>query len=122
MLAPRTAAALLAICLAAPILALTSLAAPGTGPALVVPHAPAEAIERPARYHLQWVRELPPLQPAWPDQPKLQFDAAYRPVAHNGLLFVSSSRTDGVTAYDLATGAERWRFVAEGPVRFAPVG
>ena len=30
---------------------------------------------------MQWVREYPPLRPAWPDQPLLQFDTAYRPVA-----------------------------------------
>jgi hypothetical protein len=37
---------------------------------------------------LQWVREYPPLKPAWPDQPKMQFDAAYHPVARGQTLFV----------------------------------
>src|SRR5258708_18139741 len=34
---------------------------------------------------------------------------------------VGSSRTDSVTAYDTRTGEQRWRFLADGPVRFAPL-
>jgi outer membrane protein assembly factor BamB len=71
--------------------------------------------------HLQWVREYPPLRPAWPDQPKMQFDAAYDPVVSGQTLYVGSSGTDSVTALDTATGNEKWRFVADGPVRFAPL-
>src|SRR5205085_5429614 len=48
------------------------------------------------------------------------FDAAYEPVVLGKLLLVGSSRTDSVTALDTATGAEKWRYYAEGPVRFAP--
>ncbi len=83
--------------------------------------APDRDAELPATLHLQWVRELPAPRPAWPDQPKMPFDAAARPVAVNGLLVVPSSATDSVTAYDAAAGEERWRFTADGPVRFAPV-
>lgn len=72
--------------------------------------------------HLQWVRDLPPLQPAWPDQPMMQFDAAYVPVVLGKTLYIASSRTDSVTALDTETGAEKWHFVTDGPVRFAPVG
>jgi outer membrane protein assembly factor BamB len=36
------------------------------------------------------------------------------------MVFVSSSRNDSVTALDAASGAEKWRFHAGGPVRFAP--
>ena len=72
--------------------------------------------------HLYWVRELPPAKPAWPaSQYKLQFDVCYEPVAAEGLLFVPSNVSDCVTAYDMETGAERWRFYADAPVRFAPV-
>ncbi|MCC6420310.1 MAG: PQQ-binding-like beta-propeller repeat protein [Gemmataceae bacterium] len=74
----------------------------------------------PTNLHLQWVREYPALKPAWPDQRTLQFDTAYEPVVAGKLLFVGSSRSDSVTALDTATGAERWRFHADGPVRFAP--
>jgi outer membrane protein assembly factor BamB len=81
----------------------------------------ATAQELPTRLHLQWVRSYPALRPAWPDQPKMQFDAAYEPVVLGHRLFVASSRTDSVTALDTATGAEVWHFHADGPVRFAPV-
>ncbi len=80
------------------------------------PTAPASA---PALY-LHWVRAYPPLQPAWPDQPRLPFDVAYRPVVHGGMLFVASSRDDRVTALDAASGEERWHFAADGPIRFVP--
>ena len=76
---------------------------------------------RPARLQLQWVRRLPPLEPAWPDQPKLQADAVYQPVVLGKRLFVGSSRHDTLTAYDTNTGRELWRFHADGPVRYAPV-
>src|SRR5262245_59675505 len=80
----------------------------------------AEAQDLAPELHLQWVRELPPLKPAWPDQARLQFDVAYQPAVRGKTLFVGSSRTDDVTAYDTETGAEKWRFSTDGPVRFAP--
>ena len=57
--------------------------------------------ELPARLHLQWVRQLPALKPAWPDQPALQFDAAYVPVVLGKTMFIGSSRTDSVTASEM---------------------
>ena len=69
---------------------------------------------------LRWIRETAPLTPAWPDQPRLQYDAAGRPVPLGNLVLLNSSRTDGVTAFDAATGTEAWRFHTDGPVRFAP--
>ncbi len=75
-----------------------------------------------APLHLQWFLELPEPRPAWPPtQTKLQFDAAYEPVVAGKLLFVPSMVRDSLTAYDTATGKARWRFYADGPVRFAPV-
>jgi len=76
--------------------------------------------ELPGKLHLLWARDYPPLAPAWPDQPRLRFDVAYEPIAAGGMLFFGSSANDSVTALDAATGAERWRFYADGPVRFAP--
>ncbi len=71
-----------------------------------------------------WTLELPEPRRAWPEQPddrgKLDFDVSYEPVAAAGRLFVPSMTTDSVTAYDLDTGAEQWRFYADGPVRLAP--
>ena len=74
--------------------------------------------------HLQWVRQLPEPQRAWPkqldDHGKLAFDVSYEPVAAAGLLFVPSMVTDSVTAYDLQSGEQRWRYDTDGPVRLAP--
>ena len=87
------------------------------------PGRTAETHEQlPPSLHLQWVRELPPPSPAWPDsQTKLQFDASYEPVVKNGIMFVPSMVSDSLSAYDAATGEELWRFYTDGPVRFAPV-
>jgi outer membrane protein assembly factor BamB len=81
--------------------------------------------ELPAQLHVEWVRQFPSPRPAWPaqveDREKLQFDLSYSPVVAGHTIFVSSMTEDSVAAYDTATGAERWRFFAEGPVRLAPV-
>ena len=77
----------------------------------------------PEPFHLQWVREYPLLSPAFWQvrQERLQFDLGYEPVVMGQTLFIGSSRNDRVTALDTETGAERWRFYADGPVRAAPV-
>jgi outer membrane protein assembly factor BamB len=77
--------------------------------------------ELPAALKLHWTRQLPPLVPAWPDQPKMQFDATYEPIVAGQRLFVGSSHDHSVRAYDMRTGAELWTFFADGPVRFAPL-
>jgi outer membrane protein assembly factor BamB len=77
--------------------------------------------ELPAKLQLAWTRTLPKLSPAWPDQPKLQFDQAYEPVVAGERLFVGSSYDDSVTAYSTQDGSQLWKFLAEGPVRFAPL-
>jgi hypothetical protein len=75
----------------------------------------------PDRLRLQWTRELPPLHPGWPDQPRVQLDAVYEPVVLGRLLFVPSPRSDGVSAFDTRSGEERWTMFTDGPVRYAPV-
>ncbi|MFT5095826.1 MAG: outer membrane protein assembly factor BamB, partial [Porticoccaceae bacterium] len=77
--------------------------------------------ELPTALNLQWTRVLPALKPAWPEDPRLQFDASYEPVVAGETLFYGSSRNDSVTAIDLKSGKQLWRFFAEGPVRFAPL-
>lgn len=74
-----------------------------------------------ATLHLAWSRKLPELEPAWPDQAMMQFDAAYEPVVAGKRVFVASSFHNTVTAYDTETGKELWCFTTDGPVRFAPV-
>ena len=73
-----------------------------------------------APLQLHWVRQLPAALPAWPEQPKLVFDLAPRPVAHGNIVLIGSTRTDSLTALDIETGAELWRFCTNGPVRLAP--
>src|SRR5687767_6782855 len=80
----------------------------------------ASPADLPAKLSLHWVRELPRLTPAWPDQPKMLFDAAYEPIVVGQRLIVGSLHDGSVTAYDTGNGAELWTFFADGPVRFAP--
>lgn len=75
----------------------------------------------PAALHLQWTLELPRPSPAWRgEQDKLQFDRSYEPIVVGKLLIVPSMVRGSVTAYDTETAEQRWRFYADGPVRFAP--
>jgi outer membrane protein assembly factor BamB len=73
----------------------------------------------PESMKLQWVRELPPITPAFHNR-RLQFDAGYEPVVAQGQLLVASSLTDTVTSYDASTGQKTWAYRTNGPVRFAP--
>lgn len=78
--------------------------------------------ELPAELSLQWTRQLPKLKPAWPDQPKMQFDAAYEPIVVEQSIIIGSPWEGSITAYDTRSGAEAWRFYTDGPVRFSPAG
>ncbi len=85
-------------------------------------HTSSTPEELPRDLRLQWVLELPTPQPCWPfTQYKLQFDLSYEPVVASDMLFVPSMARDSVTAYDTKDGTPRWRFYADGPVRFAPL-
>jgi outer membrane protein assembly factor BamB len=74
----------------------------------------------PAELHLQWIRQLPRPLLAWPNEPRLQFDACYEPVVVGQTLLIGSPNDGSVTAFDTGSGARRWQFFSEGPVRFAP--
>jgi len=80
----------------------------------------ATAEQLPAGLQLQWKRKLPPLSPAWAEDQRLQFDTTYQPVVAGKQLLIASAVEDCVSSYDTTTGAFRWRFFADGPVRFAP--
>ncbi len=67
-----------------------------------------------------WSRQLPAPRPAF-EQARLQFDRNDEPVVLGKRLFVGSTQSDHVTAYDTDTGEILWRFYAQGPVRLAPV-
>lgn len=75
----------------------------------------------PEELHLAWWREAPTPLPAWPEDERLMFDAVYEPVVVGKTLFVASAQTDSLGAFSTDTGEEKWTFLAEGPVRFAPV-
>lgn len=70
--------------------------------------------------HEIWSRELPAPAPAYQDV-RLRFDAAPEPIVLGKRLFVGSNADDSLAAYDTDSGAELWRFFADGPIRFAPV-
>ena len=72
---------------------------------------------------LLWSRKLPAVRPAWPREyeQRLAFDASYEPVVMDHLLFLGSPNDGSLTAYETETGAQRWKFFTEGPVRCAPV-
>jgi outer membrane protein assembly factor BamB len=74
----------------------------------------------PESLSVRWVRQLPPLRPAYRHH-RLGFDGGYEPIISDGRLFLASSLTDSVTAYDASTGKFLWRFYTNGPVRMAPV-
>ena len=120
------ALAALGVCLGLPFFAFSAKAPQKeiTDPSVEsIPHAESRSPtgpRQPRTLGLRWIRETPPLTSAWSDQPRMQYDTAGKPVPLGKLVLVNSSRTDGVTAYDAATGAEVWHFHADGPVRFAP--
>ncbi|HPO13944.1 MAG TPA: PQQ-binding-like beta-propeller repeat protein [Candidatus Hydrogenedentes bacterium] len=83
-------------------------------------HTGASPQKMPGALSLQWTLELPPLERAWPDEDRLEFDVAYEPIAAANTLFLSSAHSDAIMAFDAESGSEKWRFYTDGPVRFAP--
>jgi len=75
----------------------------------------------PRELHLRWVRKYPATKLAWPTESRLYFDVCYQPVISGKTLFFGSPNNDAVTAIDIESGKEKWKFYTGGPVRFAPV-
>ena len=75
----------------------------------------------PEDLQLVWQRQLPENHVAWSEDPRLQFDAGYEPIVVGKTMLVASARSDSITALDTDSGQERWKFFADGPIRFAPV-
>ena len=76
----------------------------------------------PARLKVNWIRKADaPPQPAWSGRDtRMPFDLAFQPVVSGGLVFFGSSSDCTVYALDAKTGREKWKYVTDGPVRFAP--
>ncbi|NOY82670.1 MAG: PQQ-binding-like beta-propeller repeat protein [Kiritimatiellaeota bacterium] len=74
----------------------------------------------PTRLQLEWVREFPAIAPAWPEEPRNQFDLAYEPVIAGKRLFIASPVDGSIRAWNADTGEPLWSFYTAGPARFAP--
>jgi outer membrane protein assembly factor BamB len=75
----------------------------------------------PTNLALHWQYRSPHVpQPAWPRDPRMEFDRAFHPVVANGTLYFGDSVDGTIRALDAATGRLKWTFYTEGPVRFAP--
>lgn len=88
----------------------------------------------PELLRLAWrLASAAPPRPAWPPpadrsywqrldsiNPRITDDHAFHPVASGGTVYFASSADDTLRAMDAATGAVRWRFTADGPLRYAP--
>jgi len=85
------------------------------GRTAATPHELAEQL------HLQWVRQLPPRHGAFAYDRRMMHDEGYQPVVAGKTMFVGLEVNNSLLALDTQTGSERWRFYAEGPIRFAPV-
>jgi len=61
-------------------------------------------------------------QPAWSGRDtRMPFDCAYRTVLAGDILFFGSSADNKFYALDEASGAERWTYFTDAPIRLAPV-
>jgi outer membrane protein assembly factor BamB len=67
-----------------------------------------------------WSWSLPARQPAWAFNGDMPQDNLYRPVVQGNLVLVGCEHNGALLALDLETGAERWRFYTDGPIRMAP--
>ncbi|MCK5849636.1 MAG: PQQ-binding-like beta-propeller repeat protein [Kiritimatiellae bacterium] len=68
---------------------------------------------------LQWIRQYPAFPPVWTIDGS---DMVYTPIVLGKTMFVGSPVNDSLSAIDVETGKEKWRFYTEGPIRLAPAG
>ncbi len=64
-----------------------------------------------------WEWRLPAAQIAWPNEPRLHFDASYHPVVAGQTVVVGSPNDGSVMACDLRSGKQLWKTYTDGPVR-----
>jgi PKD repeat protein len=70
--------------------------------------------------HLQWRRDMPAIAAGFTLSSDVRYEYCNEPVVLGKTLFTPSSRNDMLMAINTDTGAERWRFYADGPIRTAP--
>ncbi|NOZ19648.1 MAG: PQQ-binding-like beta-propeller repeat protein [Planctomycetes bacterium] len=85
--------------------------------------ASTESLKFPLAKRWAYQPSQPP-RPAWPEPGKelnrVDFDYAFQPVVAGGLVYFGSSADNTVRALNAETGELVWRFITDGPVRFAP--
>ncbi|MHC4368172.1 MAG: outer membrane protein assembly factor BamB family protein [Planctomycetota bacterium] len=76
----------------------------------------------PARLEISWIRKAKsPPQPAWSGRDtRMPFDLTFQPVVSGGLVFFGSSADCTVYALDAKSAREKWTYITDSPVRFAP--
>ncbi|QDU81633.1 outer membrane biogenesis protein BamB [Polystyrenella longa] len=81
----------------------------------VSPHA------LPDKLYPGWSVNFGKRKPVWDDplnHDLMKYDSQFEPVVVNGLMLLSFNDTDKVLALDVKTSEERWRFYADGPIRY----
>jgi len=75
----------------------------------------------PMPLQLLWVWHLPERNAMFGTDRRSRLDGAYDGTVVGNTLYVGCEYNDSLVALDTDTGAEKWRFYAEGAVRFSPV-
>ena len=75
----------------------------------------------PATLKPAWQRVFPAFEPAFPNEPRLQFDTSYEPVCAGNTVVIGSPVDGSVRAFSIETGKPFWVYHTEAPVRLAPV-
>jgi len=81
--------------------------------------------ELPAQLHRQWTRQYSPREPVWDDplnQDLMAYDSVLEPIVMGETVFVGFNDRDKVVALDIHTGAEKWTYFADGPIRLPLAG
>ncbi|MBN1348847.1 PQQ-binding-like beta-propeller repeat protein [candidate division KSB1 bacterium] len=81
--------------------------------------------ELPAALHLLWSRQYPQREPVWDDPLNcdlMPYDRVFEPIVLGETMFIGFNDCDKVVAIDTETGAEKWSFYADGPVRLPLAG
>ena len=81
--------------------------------------------ELPAQLHPQWIRQYSQREPVWDDalnQDLMPLDRVFEPIVLGDTLYMGFNDRDKVVALDIRTGAQKWVFYADGPVRLPMAG